>query len=163
MTHDQLTHFHLCLPQQAAAGTADRRFPRIASSLKITQCKHNYLQNRTVVQWPLRHWAYFWRSCSCKRYQLGSNLRLAGIHFADSTQHETRHAPGLQDVGRASTIPSRRAVVRLRKSKRKLRYREDGRAMRPTWVPWKFRNSLTTPTAIFPYFFMDFWSHRPCP
>ena len=45
---------------------------------------------------------------------------------------------------------------------RKLCYRKDDRAMRPTHrCPENFRDSLTTPTATIPNIFMGFCSDRP--
>jgi len=45
---------------------------------------------------------------------------------------------------------------------RKLCYRKDDRAMRPTYgCPENFRDSLTTPTATIPNIFMGFCFDRP--
>ena len=52
-------------------------------------------------------------------------------------------------------------VTRMLEQTRKLCYRKDDRAMRPTYgCPENFRDCLTTPTATIPNIFMGFCSDR---
>ena len=73
-----------------------------------------------------------------------------------------------RDTGRPRT-PGRKRIFgvflghrqALAEATRKLCYRKDDRAMRPTYgCHDNFRDCLTTPTATIPNIFMGFWSDR---